>query len=103
MINSSAAIRSTDAIDQLKALQKIFSVVLDKKTAGSTNFLFEIGRSSFIDTVNLNTSLGMIIFYIIQAYIPFLLYLTDIDKLGAFFNIFTNEFIQSNYLYSVIC
>ena len=102
LIDSGAATRSTGGIGQLKALQRILSVEVDKTTAGSTNLVFGIGSTSSIGTVNLDTPLGMIVFYIVQVNTPFLLCLADMDKLGAFFNNLTNEVVQSNRSHPVI-
>ncbi len=102
LIDSGAAIRFTGGVGQLKALQRIFSVELDKRTAGSTNFVFGIGSTSSIGTVSLDTPLRMIVFHIVQVNTPFLLFLADMDKLGAFFNNLTNKVIQSNRSYPVI-
>ena len=44
----------------------------------------------------------MIVFHIFQVNTPFLLYLTDMNKLGAFFNNLTNQVVQSNQSYPVI-
>lgn len=65
LIDLNTATRFTSSFDQLKVLQRVFFVELDKKTAGSTNFIFKIDSTSFISTINLNTSLEMIIFYIV--------------------------------------
>lgn len=94
LIDTSTATRSTSGIGQLKALQKIISLVkLDKTIAESVNFIFEIRNTSSIDTVNLGTPIGIIIFHIIRINTPFLLCLTDIDKLGTYFNNLTNKVV----------
>lgn len=102
MIDPGAATRSTGGLGQLKALQRVPFVELDKTTAGSTNFVFGIGSTSSIGTVKLNTPLGIIVFHIVQVNTPFLLYLADMDKLGAFFNNLTNIIVQSNRSHPVI-
>ena len=95
LINSGASTRSTGGIGQLKALQQLdISVQLDKNTAGSANFTFGIGSAASIGSVNLETSLGSITFYIMPVNTSFLLCLADMDKLRAFFNNITNEVIQ---------
>ena len=96
LIHSGVATRSTGGLGQLKALQRVFFVELDKTTARSTNFVFGIGSTSSIVSVNLNTPLGMIVFHIVQVNTPFLLCLADMDKLGAFFKNLTNQIVQSN-------
>lgn len=69
-------------------------VQLDKNTAGSANFIFGIGSAASIGSVNLDTSLGSITFHIVPVNTSFLLYLANMDKLGAFFNNIINEVIQ---------
>ena len=94
LIHTGTATRSTGGIGQLKALQKIISLAkLDKTMAESVNFIFEVRNTLSIDTVNLDTPIRIIIFYIIQINTPFLLCLTDIDKLGAYFNNLTNKVV----------
>lgn len=46
-----------------------------------TNFIFEIVNTFSINIVNLNTSFGIIIFYIVQVNILFLLCFADLNKL----------------------
>ena len=70
------------------------TVQIDKNIAGSANFTFGIGSAISIGSVNLETSLRLITFHIVPINTPFLLYLADIDKLGAFFKNITNEVIQ---------
>ena len=96
LIDSGASTRSTGGIGQLKALQQLDpSVQLDKNTAGSANFTFGIGSAGSIGSVDLDTPLGLITFYIVLVNTPFLLRLTDMDKHGAFFNNITNQVIKS--------
>ena len=102
LIDSGAATRSTGGIGQLKALQKIISIKLDETTAGSANFVFGIGSTSSIGTVNLNTPIGRIVFHIVRVNTPFLLCLADMDKLGAFFNNLTNQVVQAQHTHPVI-
>lgn len=95
-INSRTSIQSIRGISQLKALQQLdITLQLDKNTARSANFIFEIGSAAFIRLINLDILLGQIIFYIVLVNIPFLLSLANIDKHRAFFNNITNQVIQS--------
>ena len=95
LINSNAATRSTDDIEQLKVLQKIDDTIqLNQSTAGSTNFVFEINSTDSIGSINISTSIESITFHIINVNIPFLLCLANLDKSGTFFNNVTNEIIQ---------
>lgn len=80
LIYLSTATWSIDSLDQLKALQKILLVELDKIIVESANFVFKIRSTLSIGIVNLNISLRMIIFHIVQVNTPFLLYLVDINR-----------------------
>ena len=71
------------------------SVQLNKNTAGSANFIFEIGSAASIRSVNLDIPLKPITFHIVPINTPFLLCLANIDKYRAFFNNITNQVIQS--------
>lgn len=102
MIDSSATTKSTRSFCQLKALQKVLFVKLDKTIVGSTNFVFRFGNTSFISIVKLNTPLEIIVFYNVQLNTPFLLFVANIDKLETFFNNLTNLIIQSNCFYLII-
>ena len=95
LIDSETATRSTNDIGQLKALQKIDDTIqLNQSTAGSANFVFDIGNTGSIKSIKINTSIGSITFHIINVNIFFLLCLTDLDKSKAFFNNVTNKVIQ---------
>lgn len=102
LINLDANTISKSGFSQLKALQRVFYIELDKTTARSTNFVFRIGNTSLINTFNLNIPLGMIVFYIVQVKIPFLLCFANMDKLKALFKYLTNQIFQLNYLHPVI-
>ena len=65
LIDFDVVVKSTEDIDQLKALQKIIYVKLDETTTESANFVFEIDSIFFIDTINLNTFMRTIVFYIV--------------------------------------
>lgn len=75
---------------------------LNKTTAKSTNFIFEIRSTLFISIDNLDTPLRIIIFHIVQVNIPFLLCFANINKLKAFFNNLINEIVQSSFSYLII-
>lgn len=66
---------------------------IDKIIAKSANFIFEISSTISIRSINLNIPLESIIFYIVLFNALFLLYLTDIDKFGVFFNNITYQVI----------
>ena len=49
--------------------------------AGAVNVQFGIGLTVLIGLVIVKTLIGLVNFYIVKADTPFLLYLTDIDRL----------------------
>lgn len=95
LIDSGASTRSTRGISQLKILQQLdTSVQLDKNPARSANFIFGIRSTILIGSVNLDTPLGFIIFYIVPVNTLFLLCLADMNKHRVFINNITNQVIQ---------
>lgn len=104
MIDSSVATHSTSEIDQFKALQAVNnSIQLDKSIIRSASFIFGIESTLSIGIVILKMLIELVVFYIIQTNILFLLYLADIDKLGVFFNNINNKLIQSRKSHPIIC
>lgn len=95
-IDSGASIRSSGGIGQLKVFKQLDTFVqLDKKIAGSANFVFQIGSVVSIGSIILNTPMGSITFHIVFVNTSFLLCLADMDNFGAFFNNITNQVIQT--------
>ena len=94
LINSNVAMRFTNGIDQLKIFQNIKKIIkINISITNSANFIFEINNTFFINTINLNTSLKMIVFHIMQINTFFLFCFVDMNKLKAFFNNIINQFI----------
>lgn len=56
-MNLGTTTSSTNSIGQLKALQKVFSIELNKITVRLTNFIFEIESILSISIINLDISL----------------------------------------------
>ncbi len=85
LINCDAVNRSTKKMRQFKALQQISNnIALDKKTIESS-IKFEIDNTLILEFVDLNTSLEVITFYIIEINISFLLCLNDFHRLNIYF------------------
>ncbi len=78
LVNCDAANRSTNDIKQLKALQRINNVALNKKTIESS-IKFDIDSITIMSTIELNISLNMITFHIVEINISFLLCLDDLN------------------------
>lgn len=103
LVDSRVATRSSGGLSQLEALQQLDSTIkLDKTSAGSADFIFEIGSTSAVGTVSLKTPMRIIIFYIVQAAIPFLLCLANMDRLGVYFNNIQNTLVQETKHHSVV-
>ncbi len=99
LIDLGTLIQSISKIGQLKALQQLnIFVQLDKNIARIANFIFGIGNATSIRSVNLNTLLELITFYIVPVNTLSLFCLVNIDKYEAFFNNITNKIIQTQSL-----
>jgi hypothetical protein len=87
MIDIRALRKSTTGYGQFQALQLTDPLVqLDTLTKGQVSVQFGIGITSSIRTIHINTPIGKISFHVVQADIPFLLCLADIDELQVYYN-----------------
>ncbi len=93
LVNCDAAGRSTKEMKQFKALQRISNVIINKKTVESS-IKFEIDNTLILEFVDLNISLEMITFHIVEVNISFLLCLNDFDRLSIYFNNLINQIVQ---------
>jgi hypothetical protein len=103
LVNCDAADRSIEDMNQFKALQRISNdnVVLNKKTIESS-IKFEIDNTLILEFIDLNTSLEMITFHIVEVNTSFLLCLNDFDRLDIYFNNLINEIVQHERRHLVI-
>ena len=60
----------------------------------AVNVQFGIGSTASIGSVKIKTPIGLVDFYIVKADTPFLLYLTDIDRLQVYYNNITDTLIS---------
>jgi hypothetical protein len=93
LVNCGAADRFIENMRQFKALQRISDVALNKKTIESS-IKFEIGNTLILGFIDLNISLEMITFHIVEINISFLLCLNDFDRLSIYFNNLINQIVQ---------
>jgi hypothetical protein len=93
LIDCDAADRFTESIDQFKALQRISDVTLNTKTVKSS-IRFDIDDTLILRSIELNISLEIINFHIVEINISFLLCLNDLYRLSIYFNNLINEMIQ---------
>ena len=102
-IDTNVSIKSNAKFDQYKTLKRFDDwIKFDHNTTKSVNFIFEIESTFSIKSINFNTFMKSITFHIMIVNTFFLLCLTDLNKLKAFFNNITNQLIQSKRIFSVI-
>jgi hypothetical protein len=92
-MNCETTNRSTENIEQFKALQRISDVILNTKTVESS-IRFDIDDTLILELIELNISLEIINFHIVRINISFLLCLNDLNRLKMYFNNLINEMIQ---------
>ena len=94
IIDTGVSRKSITDYRQFQALQTVdLFVKLDTLTKGQVNVQFRIGTVSLIGTVYINSPIGKIQFHVIQANIPFLFCLADMDELQMYYNNFKNVLI----------
>jgi hypothetical protein len=103
LIDHDAADHSFESIEQFTTLQRISKTFLILNKKRIISFKFDIDEISFIDTVDLKTSVDVITFHIVLVHISFLLCLVDMNRLRLYFNNLTNMFIeeQSNERFQI--
>ena len=104
MIDTKALKRSITRYGPYLAYKKqITHVQVNKTKAGAVNVQFAIGFTSFIRSLLLDTSIGIIKFLIVEADTPFLLCFKNMDKLNVYFNKLENVLIRSTKSLPVVC
>jgi hypothetical protein len=93
---------STAGHNQYVALQQIQTTRLNVARAGEVNITFGIGKTSSMGIINVNTPIGMVTFHVVDADVPFLLCLQDLDRLGAKYDNLANVIVQGNMRTPVI-
>jgi hypothetical protein len=94
VIDTGAAKFSTAGYPQFRALQRVDrTVTLDETTKGTARVQFGIGATSSVGSAKVSTPIGQVVFHIMDAKTPFLLCLTDMDKLGVYFNNLENKLV----------
>ncbi len=61
---------------------------------GAVNIQFGISLTTLIKSVTVKTPISLVNFYIVKADTPFLLCLTDIDRLQVYYNNVTDTLIS---------
>jgi hypothetical protein len=105
VVNTETSKKSTAGYGQFQALQQLNPAIkleLDTSTKGQVTVQFRIRSMSSIDTANIHTLIDRVQFYIVNANTPFLLCLTDIDKLQIYYNNIQNVLVIHTEEVSVV-
>ena len=86
VIDTGASRNSTAGYNQYQALCNIAYTPINTSTAGTVKVQFGIGCAASIGSIILKTPIGEIEFHFVKADTPFLLSLSDMDKLGIYYN-----------------
>jgi hypothetical protein len=97
LIDHDAADFSSEDIEQFTILQRISKKILSLNKKRIISFRFDIDKISFIDTIDLNTSVDVITFHIVLVHISFLLCLVDMNRLRLYFNNLINMFTEKRH------
>ena len=97
MPDTGAAGVSSAGMPQCTALQRLFpSIKIDESKAGQYRIKFGLGTGDSLGTVTVDTPVGKIVFHTIPANTPFLMCISDMDKLGVYLNNLTNVLVQGS-------
>jgi hypothetical protein len=93
VINTEAAFIFITGYSQFLALKKTQNVKLNANTTNKQRFKFNIRLTAFKGTVQMNTLLRILAFYVVKADTFFLLLLHNLNKIGVYFNNLTNQLV----------
>jgi hypothetical protein len=79
------------------------NVNIDKAKEGAVTATFGIGSTTSIGSIMIDTPIGQCKFHIIQANIPFLLGISDMDKKGIILDNILNRLISSEKSIPIVC
>jgi hypothetical protein len=102
LINHDVADFFSKDIEQLTTLQQISKTTLILNKKRIIFLKFDINEILFIDIVNLNFFVNVIIFHIVFVQISFLLCLIDMNRLRFYFNNLINMFIKERTINEVL-
>ncbi len=94
LIDCDIARRSTAEINQFTVLQRLNNSIRLEQSTIKSKIQFDIDSISIMSTIELNTSLKLMIFHIVEINTSFFLFLVDLNRLEVYFNNMTNELMQ---------
>jgi hypothetical protein len=89
IVDTGVSTKSTAGYSQFQALQKSnldIRVKLDTSTKGQVKVQFRVGVASSISTVHVCTLVRNVEFHVVEANMPFLLSLADMDRLRVYYD-----------------
>lgn len=95
IFDTGAAEHSTGGFKKFTALQRMHDD-LRLDTSSTCTFRFGKGTATSMGVVTIETLIGLVIFYIFELGLPFLLSLKDMDDRGVYFNKLKNLICKSN-------
>lgn len=101
IIDTGASKHSTAGFQQFQAYQRIKPSLINKTKAGTVTVQFGIGKSTSIGSTLVDTPIGTIEFHILPVDTPFLLSLSDMDKLGIYYDNTKNLLVSPNSKFPV--
>ena len=103
MIDTKIKKKLTAGYRQYFIYKKTYNTIINTSKAGTINIQFGISFTFSISSVTVNILISNSEFYIVKANTPFLLYLTDMDILKAYYNNLKNVLITLIKLVLVVC
>ncbi|RKF65906.1 hypothetical protein OnM2_001033, partial [Erysiphe neolycopersici] len=107
LIDTGASLRSTAGYGQYLAYKQLNgttnnNIELDTSKTGLVNVQFGIGSTSSLGSITIDTPLGLIEFHVVNADIPFLLCLYDMDRLQVKLDNLNNVLLQGDKSFPVV-
>lgn len=96
MIDTGASKYSTAGYGQCLAYKRCSGADIDDSKAGTIHVQFGIGSISSIGSMNVQTPIGRIEFHVVKADTPFLLCLSDMDRLKVYLNNVDNTLVTAD-------
>jgi hypothetical protein len=86
MIDSKASVRSIVDYEQYLAFIENISIDLNRTKTGTVNVQFGIESTASLESLTIDTSIGLVEFHVIKTDTSFLLSLADMNRLKIYFN-----------------
>jgi hypothetical protein len=95
MIDSEASVRSIVGYEQYLAFIKNTPIDLNRTKRETVNVQFGIESTPSVESLTIDTPIGLVKFHVIKTDTPFLLSLADMNRLKVYFNNVENLLIDT--------